>query len=295
MSNLSVSPEGSLSEKDFFVRYNKSNYDLLSVSVDTVIFGIDCRLQTENIRKLDEQKLTVLLVKRDSYPYLGMWSLPGGFVGINEPLDSAAKRVLKNKTGISQLYLEQLYTSGAPERDPRMRIISCSYLSLIDRSKYTLGSKQNSLRTAWFEIEFSDNSGAIVMKSGEEIITIPIISKSEQNGKVESLIYEVKDGSSLAFDHAAIILKGLLRLRGKINYTDIAFNLMPERFTISQLQQIYEIILGQKLLAPLFRRQIAGKIRGTESFSSEKGHRPSRLYTYNGSCLEKEGFKHYEV
>ena len=184
MSNLSVSPEGSLSEKDFFVRYNKSNYDLLSVSVDTVIFGIDCRLQTENIRKLDEQKLTVLLVKRDSYPYLGMWSLPGGFVGINEPLDSAAKRVLKNKTGISQLYLEQLYTSGAPERDPRMRIISCSYLSLIDRSKYTLGSKQNSLRTAWFEIEFSDNSGAIVMKSGEEIITIPIISKSEQNGKV---------------------------------------------------------------------------------------------------------------
>ncbi|MCL1918599.1 MAG: NUDIX hydrolase [Peptococcaceae bacterium] len=301
-------PQNALSENEFLAGYNPQEFERPSVSVDTVVFSVDTRQQTENIRKLDEQKLTVLLVKRDTHPFFDKWSLPGGFVGITEPLDSAARRVLRDKTGLDELYLEQLYTFGAPNRDPRMRIISCAYLSLIDRSKHFLirqesndtqesnntqdpinsqsqnqeqdDTTETTLQTAWFEIEFSQNANTILMKSSEESLTIPVHSQTARNGKIETLSYVAATESQLAFDHATLILEGLLRLRSKVENTDIVFNLMPERFPISDLQQIYEIILGRKLLTPLFRRQIAPKIEGTGSYTQEKGHRPSQLFRY---------------
>ena len=282
MDNL-MRDETGLTEKEFLAEYNPADWDRLSVSVDTVIFSIDSSLQNENIRKLDEQKLTVLLVKRDTHPFMGKWSLPGGFVGMSESPETAARRVLRDKTGLDHLYLEQLYTFGAPDRDPRMRIISCAYLSLIDRSKYSVGSSDKKLQTAWFEIEFAKGAEEIILKSCDVSLNIPVKSHVVQNGKIKTDTYTAEDGSALAFDHASLILEGLLRLRGKTEYTDIVFNLMPEQFTISQLQQIYEIILGQKLLTPQFRRQIASKVAGTDSYTREKGHRPSQLFMYKGN------------
>lgn len=282
MNNL-LRDETGLTESEFLAGYNSADFDRLSVSVDTVIFSIDGSLQNENIRKLDEQKLTVLLVKRDTHPFLGQWSLPGGFVRLDESPETAARRVLHDKTGLDDIYIEQLYTFGAPDRDPRMRIISCAYLSLIDRGEYSLSTSDKALQTAWFEIEFAKDSEEIILKSGDESLNISVKSHIVQNGKIDMLAYVVEDGSALAFDHASLILEGLLRLRGKTEYTDIVFNLMPEQFTISQLQQIYEIILGQKLLTPQFRRQIAPKVAGTDSYTGEKGHRPSQLFTYRGN------------
>lgn len=140
-----------------------------------------------------------------------------------------------------------------------------------------------SLETAWFEIEFAKGSNAIIMKSDDTVLTIPVRKEQEQNGKIKAVKHSVEDGAPIAFDHASLILDGLMRLRGKIDYTDIVFNLMPERFTITQLQQIYEIILGEKLLAPLFRRKIAEKLAETGSYTQEKGHRPSQLFTYKSN------------
>lgn len=269
-----------LTEQEFLSQYNPGDYDLLSASVDVVVFSVNNELQTKNYRKLDEQKLTVLLGKRNEHPSLGKWSLPGGFVGINEPLDETAVRVLHDKTGLDELYIEQLYTFGNPVRDPRMRIISCAYLSLIDRSKYQLKNTSSVSDLTWFEIEFSLDENLLSLKSGHEKITVPVKVTETRNGKIKSKTYTVEDNSSLAFDHATLILEGLLRLRGKIEYTDIVFNLMPAKFTITQLQQIYEVILGQKLLAPAFRRKIAHKIVETGEYTQGKGHKPSQYFKY---------------
>lgn len=271
----------SRTEKEFLRDYNPDMFHRLSLSVDAVIFSVDTELQTTNYRKLDEQKLTVLLVKRNEHPFLGKWSLPGGFVGIDESVDAAAMRITKNKTGLDDLYLEQLYTFGNPKRDPRMRIISCAYLSLLDRSKSAIKPSPLVADSAWFEI-FASNDKELCLTYRDEKIVISFEKNEISNGKIKSTEYIASERNALAFDHANIILKGLLRLRDKIDSTDIVFNLMPDEFTLTQLQQIFEIILGQQLLTPAFRRKIAPKLSETGKYSQEKGHRPSQYFKYGG-------------
>lgn len=271
--------ENELTESQFIKQYDPAAHERFSLSVDTVIFSVDSANTTSNYRKLDEQKLTVLLVKRVEHPYLGCWSLPGGFVRIQETLDKAAARVLKSKTGLDDLYIEQLFTFGDPDRDPRMRIVSCAYLALIDRAEFKPQQENAPISaTEWFEIEFTET--ALRLSCSEESFDMPIEKTTEQRGKIVLERYRIAGDSSFAFDHAGIILEGLLRLRGKIGYTDIVFNMMPERFSIADLQQIYEIVLGKKLLPPAFRRTIAPKIVGTGEYTKDKGHRPSQLFTY---------------
>ncbi len=266
------------SEKEFLQSYNPNAFERLSLSVDAVIFSIDIESQKKNYRKLDDQRLTVLLVKRNEHPFIGKWSLPGGFVGIEETLDEAAIRIIKNKTGLDNLYMEQLYTYGNPNRDPRMRIISCSYLSLLDRSKFELSQSPLVTDSAWFEVETMEHK--LVLSHADERIEVAIEKKETRNGKIKSMEYKTVGGSKLAFDHGTLLLDGLMRIRHKIDYTDIAFNLLSEEFSITQLQQIYEIILGKKLLAPAFRRKISTKIQETGKYSQEKGHRPSQFFVY---------------
>jgi len=271
-----------MTEEEFIRQYDPGAYERLSASADVVVFSVDSEAQSQNYRKLDKQKLTVLLAKRSEHPCMGKWSVPGGFVGIDEALDAAAVRILRNKTGLAELYMEQLYTFGNPGRDPRMRIISCAYLSLIDRSRHPIKSNHQLSGLEWFEVELPKGKDFLLLKSSGEEIVIPIQTQAVQNGKIKTNVHSVGAHSALAFDHASLILEGLLRLRGKLEYTDLAFNLLPERFTVAQLQQVYEIILGQELLSPAFRRKIADKITETGVYTSEKGHRPSQYYTYNG-------------
>lgn len=228
-------------EKEFLDHYHPEKYASISITVDAIVFGV-MKDTTDNYRKLDRQSLKVLLVKRECYPYKGCYSLPGGFVGEKETFEDTLGRVLMNKTGLADIYIEQLYTFGSVERDPRMRIISCAYISLVDISRTKTEGAE------WFDVED---------------------------------IY----GMKLAFDHNMIIDEALKRLRGKINYTDIVFYMMPQEFTISELQEVYEIILGKKLLAAAFRRTIAEKLEETGKMTSNAGHRPSKIYRYkNRHC-----------
>lgn len=272
-----------LTETEFLQTYNPNEFDRPSLSVDALIFSVDTKLQTRNYRKLDEQKLTVLLVKRNEHPFFDKWSLPGGFVGMKESIDFAARRIIKNKTGLDDIYLQQLYTFGEPERDPRMRIISSSYLSLLDRSEFEIKPSPFVGGSAWFEIS-SINEKELLLTHEDETILIPFEKKEVRNGKIISTQYMASKENALAFDHGAIILKGLMEVRDKIESTDIIFNLMPEEFTLTQLQQIFEIILGQKLLTPAFRRKIASKLEETGRYSQEKGHRPSQYFKYRENC-----------
>ena len=255
-------------EKDFLQEYDPRAYDPISISVDNVVFGIDSKTEGENYRKLNQQKLTVLLIKRKEHPFLGQWSLPGGFVKKDETLHEAAIRSLNIKTGLRDIYTEQLYTFGNPNRDPRMRIVSCSYLSLIDRNKFEF---ENEAEIKWFEVKIENDT--LVLKSDNEDLSLRL-------RKTKKINFEILSDSLLAFDHAEIVLNGLLRLQGKIEYTDIVFNLLPEKFTLTQVQSIYEIILGEKLLKAAFRRKITNKITETGEYTSEKGHRPSQYYRF---------------
>src|SRR5215467_5650883 len=171
--------------------YDVSKYERPSVTVDVLMMS------------LRQRDLQILLIKRGSWPYEGMWAIPGGFINMDESLETAAKRELQEETGVQDVYLEQLYTFGDPGRDPRTRVITVVYFALLDSERLQVKAASDAANVGWFSV-----------------YALPL----------------------LAFDHEQIIEYALNRLRGKLDYTTIAFNLLPEQFTLRELQRVYEII-----------------------------------------------------
>lgn len=265
-------------EEEFLKAYDPSSFEQLSMTSDILILSVSNQEAT-NYRKNAKKMMSVLLVKRDDYPYKGKWCLPGGFLDPKkETLEECAKRVLKRETNLSNIYLEQLYTYDGVKRDPRMRIVSTAFVALIDREKLT----EKVENASWFDIvllEEKDNIVDITLDNGHEAIHFSIkkVLKEKTTDRYQFVTFKNKD---LAFDHDLVILAGLERIRNKINYTDIVFNMMPEYFTLGELQQVYEVILNKKLLDPAFRRIIANKVIKTNKMKTGEGHRPSYLFKY---------------
>ena len=205
-----------------------------SVTVDCVVFGLD----------LDAEDLKILLIQRSGRPFAGMWALPGGFVDMGETLEQAAKRELQEETGISRLYLEQLYTFGDPGRDPRDRVITVAYYALVKLTDHTIKADTDASDVAWFG---------------------------------------VSDLPRLAFDHAKIVATALGRLKGKVRYQPIGFELLPAKFTLSQLQRMYEVILERSLDKRNFRKKILGMglLVETSEIQKDVAHRAARLYRFD--------------
>lgn len=224
--------------------------------------------------------MSILLVKRTDYPFKDKWCLPGGFLRVNdETLEDAAKRILKAETNLEDIYLEQLYTFDDLKRDPRMRVVSTSYIALVDKNRLTDKINPNA---SWFDIvlyEDKNNIVDIILDNGSNQIKIKI-KKTLREKTTDRYSFSVVENKSLAFDHPLVILSGIERLKNKLNYTDVAFNMMPKYFTLGEFQQVYEIILGKKLLDPAFRRIIAGKVVKTKKMKTGEGHRPSALFEY---------------
>jgi len=217
--------------------YDASKYDRPSVTVDVVIFSI-----------LDD-KLKMLLIKRKSWPYEGMWAIPGGFVKMDEGLEEAAYRELAEETRVtsSEVYLEQLYTFGSPRRDPRTRVITVAYFALVSADKLNPQAASDAEDVGWFSI------------------------------------YDLPD---LAFDHADILDYALIRLRYKLEYSAVGFQLLPDQFTLRELQDTYEIVLGTKLDKGNFR----SKLRKTNVVEMVDGYRdtggrPARLYRFREDAV----------
>lgn len=205
------------------------NYPCPALTVDTVIFS------------LREARLQVLLVQRPEAPYSGMWALPGGFVRLDESLETAALRVLADETGLKEAYLEQLSAFGEPARDPRGRVVTIAYFALISMGSPTRSEAYPIPRQAcWFPLE-----------------NLP----------------------PLAFDHALIVGYALNRLRDKLKYSVVGFELLPREFTLSELQATYEMILGEKLDKRNFRRRIleTGLLEMSSNMRMGEG-RPAHLY-----------------
>ena len=265
------------SEEEFLKDYDSSCFEKLSMTSDILVFSVSDGNQ-ENYRKLKEKHFSVLLVKRNDYPFKDMWCLPGGFIKMDETTEEAARRILKNETNLHNIYLEQLYTFDDINRDPRMRIVSTSYMALVDKNQLKDKLSNNA---AWFNITIdeTDEESKITLDNCNEEIKFTI-KKELKELTTDRYKYIVKSNNKLAFDHPKVIMAGISRLKNKIEYTDIVFNMMPEYFTLGELQQVYEVILGKKLLDPAFRRIIADKVEKTDILKTGGGHRPSVMFRY---------------
>lgn len=271
-------------EKEFLENYDPKNYERPSVSVDMTIFTIE-KEDTNNYRKLEERTLKILLLQRNNHPFINQWALPGGFVRPTESTEEAAIRELKEETNVDNVYLEQLYTFSTPDRDPRMWVITCAYMALIDRQKVHVVAGEEANMVKWFDVtivekkkEENQTVQSMIYElqlSFEDMLLTATIRKRRSSTNVE---YKVLESNGIAFDHAQIILVALERLRGKVEYTDIVFHLMPQYFTLTELQKVYELILGKSLLPANFRRKIKHLVEETDQYKEGFGHRPSKLY-----------------
>ena len=243
---------------------------------DLVVFGVDSR-RDDNLRSLPRKYLSILLVKRVKTPYKNKWCLPGGFIRNNENSKEATIRVLKKETGLENVYFQHIGVNDDVKRDPRGRIISTTYMALVDRTKLSPDLLDEA---EWFDLETTEDKDNInvVLRNEKEEIRFSV-TKVEIDKLTNDYEYKVKD-KKLAFDHDKILVSSLMELRNRVNHTDIVFHLMPDLFTIGELKQVYELLLGKKLINSAFRRKIAEKIQVTKKTVKTGGHRPSLLCKY---------------
>lgn len=268
-------------EEEFLKHYDPKQFDQLSMTADILLISVSDH-KRKNYRKTSKKAMSILLVKRTDFPFKGKWCLPGGFLNPNgETLEECAKRVLKRETNLQNIFLEQLYTYDDPKRDPRTRVVSTSYMALVDKEKLTDMINENA---SWFDVvsqEETNDKIEIVLDNGTDTIKINV-KKILREKTTDRYQFQSEKDKDLAFDHDLVIVSGIERLRNKLSYTDIVFNMMPKYFTLGELQQVYEVILNKKLLDPAFRRIIASKVEKTSKMKTGEGHRPSALFKYKG-------------
>lgn len=217
-----------MTDEQFLSSYDPDAFPRVAVTVDTVLLSVV------------EGRLVVLLQRRTQAPAQGKWALPGGFVREGEGLDEAAARVVSTKAHMERVWLEQLYTFGAPDRDPRMRVVTVAYFALLPAE----------------------------------------VAQAAVAAHDDLLLADVAQAPELAFDHGVILATAVQRLRGKLDYVPLAFALLPEKFTLRELQQVHEAILDQVFTKPAFRRRMIdqGWIEPTGEYESGTPYRPAELY-----------------
>jgi 8-oxo-dGTP diphosphatase len=219
-------------------------YPRAALTVDCVVFG------------LDDGELKMLLIQRALEPFKGRWALPGGFVRVEETLDAAARRELAEETGLRNVFLEQLYTVGTVDRDPRERVVSVAYYALVKLSDHDAKAATDAAEAQWFPLS-----------------KLP----------------------KLAFDHAEIVDLARARLQGKVRYEPIGFELLPPKFTLSQLQHLYEAVIGAELDKRNFRKKVLGfgLLAPLDETQMAGRHRPAQLFRFDADKyqkLKKRGF-----
>ncbi len=273
------------SEAEFLEHYNSYQFEKLSMTTDILIISVADE-EVDNYRKSNKKYMSILLVKRDDYPFKDKWCLPGGFLDIKEDIEDCPKRILARETNLHNIYLEQLYTFGSVNRDPRMRVVSTAYMALIDKSRL---NEKLSKNASWFNITYFEEPDEVLVILDNKLETLKFkIKKTLKEATTDRYKFDVLENDALAFDHPIVIWSGIERLKNKINYTDIVFNMMPEYFALGDLQQVYEVILNKKLLDPAFRRIIANKVEKTDKVQAGVGHRPSALFKYKSKDEKKE-------
>lgn len=232
----------SADDREFLKKYDADKYEHPSVTADMLIFTTDIK-----------SRLKLLLIKRKHSPYKDCWAIPGGFVNNDESVDEAAARELKEETGIEGLHMEQLYTFGEVDRDPRTRVISVAYLALIPEGTVHAVAGDDAADAGWFTVML-DEAGNLAFKG-----------ESDADGFLDI---------HLAFDHEDIVRLAIQRMRGKISYTSLVFNFLHDtgRFSIYELQRACEAVLGKSLDTANFRRSFLSRYV-KKGFAEETGEK----------------------
>jgi 8-oxo-dGTP diphosphatase len=222
-------------------------YPRPALTVDIVVFALADELQ-------------VMLIRRKLKPFSGAWAIPGGFVHVDETLDDAARRELREETGICNVFLEQLYTFGEVKRDPRERVVSVAYYALVNPTEHEVNASSDASHAEWFPVR-----------------SVP----------------------KLAFDHDTILAMAVHRLQGKVRYQPIGFELLPRKFPLRDLQKLYEVVLGRELDKRNFRKKILTMdlLVALDEAEADVSHRAAKLYTFDAQKYEqmtRDGF-HFEI
>lgn len=302
--------EMSVEEKEFLAGYDLTKYDRPSVAADVVVFSVMKDDECEDVRRLQEKRLKILLIRRGGFPYKGSWAMPGGFCRKGEDVIDSARRELCEETGIDDAYVKLVGVYGEPDRDPRGWVISSTYMALMNGRACRLKAGDDAQDARWFTVELTDISTEVteVSGTGEEIVKNKVeASHKVQNGKRYRLVlknadsdikltavlrrtdmsscgrssdsYDIEECEGLAFDHARIITEAVLGLREDVRRDmELAFDLLPERFTLTELQNVYEQIWDMELITPNFRRKIAEYVEETDAYQSGERYRPAKLF-----------------
>lgn len=295
-------------EKEYLANYDIRAFERPSVAADMAVFSIMEEKQNnpsgkrnpDNYRKDPMKQLKLLLIRRASFPYKNSWALPGGFAQKEENILETARRELREETGVEDAYLRPFDIFSDKGRDPRGWIISHGFLALIDGEKYRVHEGSDAWEARWFKIDIeSDEVNRKITENRaqiERIYTLRLTCEEAENLNMtatvkecksfdkyhETVEYDILDRSNLAFDHARIILCAYLALQKEAdNEGTIVFDLMPERFTLTELQRAFESVLGKPLLVANFRRKFMDYVIETDEYVEGAGHRPAKLFRRN--------------
>ena len=218
-----------------------------ALAVDCVVFGVPPSTWS------DSRELRVILVKRGEPPFPGRWALPGGHVEMGETLETAAERELAEETGAKISYMEQLYTFGGLNRDPRGRVVSVAYFALVRADQFVLRGASDAIQAEWWDLK-------LALKP-----------------------------KFLAFDHREVLSKAVERLKGKVRYAPIGFHLLPPTFSLGELQTLYEIVLGRELDKSNFRKRVLkmGILAEADGQQTDVSHRPAKLYRFDKQAYDR--------
>lgn len=248
MPSRRPTPPSAASESEFLKAYDPSAFERPSVAVDVVLLT------------LKNDRLHTLVIRRPEHPFAGRWQLPGAFIRMEETLEQTAARALRDKTGLKQVFVEQLYTFGAVKRDPRTRVLSVAYLALVHAERF-----------------------ASVSLPAEDALMaeIRVPWEGTEGGPVD-LLDPLGRPLATAFDHRDIVGMAIQRLRGKLDYSALGFQLLPPSFTLFQLQRLHEVVLGHGVNKDSFRRRMlaTGQLEATGEMQEAVGHRPAALYRF---------------
>jgi len=261
----------------FLSSYNIDHYDRPSIATDIAVFSMLSE-EAQSHRKNSDLNLHVLLIKRGEHPYMNRWALPGGFLKATETIEECALRELREETNLVPVSIMPVGVFSEPDRDPRGRIVSNAFASVISEEKVKVMSGSDAIHAKWFQVNFQtrdEKNCTLELTSGEDRMVITLQEEQTQFGVSK---FKVLSGEGLAFDHGKILATALARMRNEAENLEIVFDFLPEKFTFNTLQRVQETLMGISLLTANFRRKAAAFVEETEEYTEGIGHRPARLY-----------------
>lgn len=268
------------SEAQYLESYDIRAYAQQSIAADIAVFSM-LDETVDNHRKDSETKLHLLLIKRGEHPFRDQWALPGGFLRNDETVEECALREIREETNLTPVALIPIGVFSKPDRDPRGRIVSNAFASVqCEPTKVIGGSDAGEAK--WFEVDFHREANGVfrlrLKADGELLETQLELKESRLMGRR----FTIRSNSCLAFDHGEIIATAMMAMRDGAEDYKLALDFLPEKFTLSALQRVQEILSGESLLSANFRRKIVEHVEETDEFTEGVGHRPARLYKRRG-------------